>query len=210
MQLKKRASKTPKELNQEIKIDQIRHGFVKVFMRDGYAGASVDDISREAKTSKATMYKYFPDKSYMFIDMLEITMAQAFSGKAFKRLLDEPPKVVLAKILYDLAEWSTSEPRPSLLRLVVSEVERFPQGAQDYASGIARNVTEPLKSIIDKWIVAGEIRHHNIDDSAFQLSTLVMAQAQYPIMLGLERFDNAQLVRISNEAAELFLSRYEI
>lgn len=201
---------TPKELNQEIKIDQIRQGFVKVFMRDGYSGASVDDISREAKTSKATMYKYFPDKSYMFIDMLEVTMAQAFSEQAFKRVQDETPKVALPKILYDLAMWATSDPRPNLLRLVVSEVERFPQGAQDYASAIVRNVAEPLKSIIDKWIVNGEIKHHNIDDSAFQLSTLVMAQAQYPIMLGLEKIDNAQLVRISNEAAELFLFRYGI
>ena len=48
------------------KFDQVIEGARTVFMRDGYEGASVDDIAREAGVSKATLYSYFPDKRVLF------------------------------------------------------------------------------------------------------------------------------------------------
>ena len=50
------------------KWDQVLDGARKVFMRDGFEGASVDDIVREAGVSKATLYSYFPDKRLLFIE----------------------------------------------------------------------------------------------------------------------------------------------
>lgn len=44
------------------KFDQVLEGARVVFMRDGFEGASVDDIAREAGVSKATLYSYVPDK----------------------------------------------------------------------------------------------------------------------------------------------------
>ena len=38
----------------------------KIFMRDGFARASVNDIAREAEITKATIYAYFPDKQLFF------------------------------------------------------------------------------------------------------------------------------------------------
>ena len=51
------------------KFDQVLDGARKVFMRDGFEGASVDDIAREACVSKATLYSYFPDKRLLFIEV---------------------------------------------------------------------------------------------------------------------------------------------
>ena len=49
------------------KFDQVLEGARTVFLRDGYSGASVDDIATEAGVSKATLYSYFPDKQILFI-----------------------------------------------------------------------------------------------------------------------------------------------
>jgi TetR/AcrR family transcriptional repressor of mexJK operon len=38
----------------------------RIFLRDGFDGASVDDIARAAGVSKATLYSYFPDKQLLF------------------------------------------------------------------------------------------------------------------------------------------------
>ena len=51
------------------KFDQVLEGARSVFLRDGFEGASVDDIARAAGVSKATLYSYFPDKRLLFLEV---------------------------------------------------------------------------------------------------------------------------------------------
>ena len=51
------------------KYDQVIDGARKVFLKDGFEGASVDDIAKEAGVSKATLYSYFPDKRFHFMEV---------------------------------------------------------------------------------------------------------------------------------------------
>ena len=48
---------------------EVLDGARTVFLRDGFEGASVDDIVREAGVSKATLYSYFPDKRLLFLEL---------------------------------------------------------------------------------------------------------------------------------------------
>ena len=50
----------------ERKLAQVIEGARSVLIAKGFEGASVDDIAREAGISKATMYRYFPDKTALF------------------------------------------------------------------------------------------------------------------------------------------------
>ena len=45
---------------------QILTGARTVFLRDGFDGASMNDIAREAGVSKGTLYVYFPSKEALF------------------------------------------------------------------------------------------------------------------------------------------------
>jgi len=51
------------------KFDQVLIGARDVFLRDGFEGASVDDIAKAAQVSKATLYSYFPDKRLLFMEV---------------------------------------------------------------------------------------------------------------------------------------------
>ena len=51
------------------KVSQVLDGARTVFLRDGFEGASVDDIARQAGVSKATLYNYFPDKRILFMEV---------------------------------------------------------------------------------------------------------------------------------------------
>jgi TetR/AcrR family transcriptional repressor of mexJK operon len=51
------------------KFDQVIEG-AAVFLREGFEGASVDEIARDAGVSKATLYSYFPDKQHLFLAVL--------------------------------------------------------------------------------------------------------------------------------------------
>ena len=55
---------------------QVLEGARTIFLRDGYEGAAVDDIAREAGVSKATLYSYFPDKRIMFMEVFRNELAR--------------------------------------------------------------------------------------------------------------------------------------
>ena len=57
------------EIKKGRKFDQVLEGARRIFMRDGFEGASVDDIARSAEVSKATLYSYFPDKRILFSEV---------------------------------------------------------------------------------------------------------------------------------------------
>ncbi|WP_298916965.1 TetR/AcrR family transcriptional regulator [uncultured Algimonas sp.] len=43
----------------------------KLFLKHGYSGVTTDMLVREASASKATLYKYFPDKAAILVKVLE-------------------------------------------------------------------------------------------------------------------------------------------
>ena len=62
------------------KFDQVRDGAAVIFLRDGYAAASVDDIARSARVSKATLYSYFRTRSAMFREICALKRLPRVDG----------------------------------------------------------------------------------------------------------------------------------
>ncbi len=56
----------------------------RIFARDGYSQASMDEIAREAQFSKATLYRYYRSKSEMFGAVIMESFQEALSG--FQRI----------------------------------------------------------------------------------------------------------------------------
>ncbi|WP_063748448.1 TetR/AcrR family transcriptional regulator [Fischerella sp. PCC 9605] len=119
------------------KQEQILQGAMRVFLKAGYAGTSMDRVSAEAGVSKQTIYSHFQDKEGLFKALMErVTIANfrsVFSAKEFK---DEP-----AVFLRQLAEtfFTKVADNPDyipLLRLIVSESERFPELAKLYTQTV--------------------------------------------------------------------------
>ena len=55
-----------------------------VFLREGYAGASMDEITALAGASKATVYRYFTDKQTLFSELV-VTTVKAVSVRLLRR-----------------------------------------------------------------------------------------------------------------------------
>lgn len=55
---------------------RILEAALRVFSRRGYRDASVDDIARDAGTSKGGVYFHFPNKEAMFLALLDRTAAR--------------------------------------------------------------------------------------------------------------------------------------
>ena len=118
------------------KFDQVIDGASRVFMAEGFEGASVDTIAREAGVSKATLYSYFPDKKLLFIEVAqrEITRQASLIAEIDHDGLSA--REVLTQIGTNLATLLMSKFGISVYRVVIAEAGRFPEiGQQFYCQG---------------------------------------------------------------------------
>lgn len=125
--------KQPSPLRQgsPVKRASIVRAALEVFLREGYARASVDAIAAAAGVSKRTIYDYYGDKRQLFLSTLEETkQAQA---AAFQELLDRTlgqVDDVEAALIHFGREFATemlrSAERAAVMRLTIAEAAHFP------------------------------------------------------------------------------------
>jgi len=204
-------TRTPGAITRGRKFDQVRDGASAIFLRDGYAAASVDDIARSARVSKATLYSYFPDKSLMFREVLRATLASTFRDAPFQTApAGEDMQRDLSVMLRDLAVWSLAEPRLSMLRVITAEATRFPDQARAYDQAMEDAVVQPLADSIDGWIAARALQPHDSLRSARQMVALINGQVQHPALLNRSAPDEAQIDAIARDAAAMFVASHGV
>ena len=117
----------------EAKREQILAGARRVFLREGFSGASTDVISREAGVSKRTLYAYYPTKEDLFAGVLRhltIDNPQTRVLESVRRI--DPNNVEeLRRGLIELAGKSLRTMMDpdylALLRTIIADSHRFPQ-----------------------------------------------------------------------------------
>jgi AcrR family transcriptional regulator len=69
----------------------------ELFLRDGYARASIRAVAREAGVAEATVYLVFSTKAAL-LDATILRATGADEGKPFSALLDAPPATLLGRL----------------------------------------------------------------------------------------------------------------
>lgn len=139
------------------KYDQVLEGARRVFMRDGYEGASVDDIAREASVSKATLYSYFSDKRLMFKEVFRHELLRERTDASALVNVDLPIEQMLPFVAQLITNHMVSEFGLRTYRISVAEAERFPAlSAEFYQSG-PRDLQKHLSKYIEKGQERGEL-----------------------------------------------------
>lgn len=191
------------------KFDQVVDGACRVFLRDGFEGASVDEIAREAGVSKATLYSYFPDKRLLF---MEVAAAQCRrqAGKVLTEIdMSQPPRIVLDQMGRTFIGFIMSDLGQKIFRISVAESDRFPDlGREFYQSGPAV-VRSTLCGYLASAQVRGEVDIDDMDLAADQFAELCKADLWPKLIFRLqETFTEAEISRIVDGAVRTFLARY--
>lgn len=191
------------------KFDQVLDGARKVFMTDGYEGASVDTIAREAGVSKATLYSYFPDKKKLFAEVASSECRLQADAASAHVDMSQPPAVVLPQAGRHLLNFFLSEFGQRIFRICVAESDRFPElGRQFYDSG-PKMVETALTCYFDMAIARGELAIDDKTLAAHQFAELCKAMLFPRIMFGVQvAFDQAEIDRVITGATQMFLARY--
>jgi TetR/AcrR family transcriptional repressor of mexJK operon len=151
-------------------------GAATVFLRDGYDGASVDDIAREAGVAKRTVYNVFADKEALFRETVGVAIgiAEQFTGEIAAATGGMREASDIAPMSRRLASAVLLGPVLPLRRLLVSETRRFPDLAEQYRRRAPETVLAALSIALRDLARAGQLRIDNADVAAEHLAFLIM------------------------------------
>ncbi|MBO6774688.1 MAG: TetR/AcrR family transcriptional regulator [Marinibacterium sp.] len=191
------------------KFQQVLDGAREVFLRDGFEGASVDDIARVAGVSKATLYSYFPDKRLLFSEITQ-TECNAMAERALN-LIDEtnPPREVLTIAASQIVPFLLSEFAQRIFRICMAERDRFPELARAfYAAGPGMG-RQRLAEYLELSTARGELVIDDVQMAAEQFSELCKVKLWNLAAFGVQtEFSQEEIDDVVTNAVETFMARY--
>ena len=191
------------------KFDQVVEGAREVFLRDGFEGASVDDIARAAGVSKATLYSYFPDKRLLFMEVATTQCQQQAQTSINSIDTSRPPKEVLTRVADQFLGFIYSEMGQRIFRICVAEADRFPQLGQEFYHSGPMIMRSALVDYLHKAVDRGELRIDDFNLAADQFAELCKADLWPKLVFGIIRsVPHEEKMRVIDGAVDTFLARY--
>lgn len=197
-----------KQVNMGRKLDQVRDGARRIFLRDGFVSANVDDITKAAGVSKATLYSYFPDKELMFHE----SMKTVFDRDGPEFIVGDPAQAAgyaLREIAIIISDWLCRTEQKQIYRLALTEAERFPKFAAAYWADREAKVTKPLRNCLRNWSERGELAIDDIAMAASHLVAICEAYTHIPAKPGRKREQDQLRRAFVEHGADLFLRAYQ-
>ena len=129
----------------------------EIFLTNGFSGAAVADVAREADVSTATLYKHFASKEDLFAAVVKD--AYEIRGGEFESLPEDlSVEDLLVAILHRYLTAQFDQQINALPRVVIAEVPKAPDLARDlYQNLITQRYTE-LEDIVARLIAAGRLK----------------------------------------------------
>ena len=203
------AAAAPSEIRKGRKYDQVLAGARTVFLRDGFEGASVDDIAREAGVSKATLYSYFPDKRLLFTEVLSAECLRQTSEAEALITDDMPIEQALRIAAERIVDFALSDFGHAVFCICVSEAERFPGLGQAFYKSGPELVKTRIAAFLSEAAAAGSLKIDDIDLAADQFLSLCKAGLHDRSVLGVLPPDmTTERKRVVDGAVRMFLAGY--
>lgn len=191
------------------KFDQVLEGARTIFLKDGFEGASVDDISREAGVSKATLYSYFPDKRSLFIEVASQEMTRVAETGAADLDLSQPPEIVLPFVGRKILDYVLSDFGIAIYRISIAESERFPEiGSRFYKAG-PQLVRDKIATYLRSCAARGEVEIKDFELAAEQFTDLCKVRTLLCCVLTRHStIESDEQNKIIASAVAMFMSHY--
>ncbi|RJL22812.1 TetR/AcrR family transcriptional regulator [Bailinhaonella thermotolerans] len=190
---------------------QILDAAKQVFLRNGYVGASMDEVASIASVSKQTVYKHFTDKEQLFTQLIldtttdvdqitQLIAATVGDTRDLERDLGELARRFLGALL-----------RPEVLRmrrLVIAEADRFPDlGRAWYEQGFERGLAT-LAGCFGRLMDRGLLRREDPLLAANHFVGLLLWIPLNHAMFAGAGYPRAEADRLAAAATDAFLRAY--
>jgi TetR/AcrR family transcriptional regulator, mexJK operon transcriptional repressor len=211
--LAKESFSPKKETRSERKRKAILNAATEVFLNGGYLGTNMDEIAALAAVSKQTVYKHFASKEALFTEIVSGMTGEA--GEKVQSETSEPDnREDLTKYLQEYGYKQLSivltPPLMRLRRLVIGEVNRFPELGKALYEGGPRRAITALAVVFERLAARGWLEIHDPLVAASHFNWLVMAEPLNQVMMMGDVLvpTEAELRRHVAEGVRVFLAAY--
>jgi TetR/AcrR family transcriptional repressor of mexJK operon len=191
----------------------ILHAARELFLRKGYAGASMDEVAATAEVSKVTIYKHFSDKRSLFVAVVTDAIDEAKAGS--QSLVDQLGNSTDIELdLRDFArrhvELVTQPHLVQMRRMIIAEAHRFPDLARAWHRIGPERGHATLASQIDQLAARGQLQVPDSLLAAQLLNYLILSVPLNEAMFtGRDKpYSRRYLNRYADEAVRVFLAAY--
>lgn len=178
----------------------------RVFLDQGYSGASMSAISAELGGSKGTLWSYFPSKEELFAAVLD-DATRDYRAQLADVL--KPGEDVRAAVLQFCRSFIAKVSLPDglrLHRLIASEVGRFPEIGEIFYRRAPLPTQQLLAAFFEQAMDAGTLRRDDPLFAARVLASLCLGVQQR--MIWGQELSAAERDQEAGKMAEIFLRAF--
>lgn len=195
----------------ERKRKAISDAAIAEFVAHGYAGASVDAIAARAKVSKPTIYHHFGNKERLFLAVIGGYLRESYTdlSEIAARFTETPD--LRGRLIDYTGTWVRVVLRDDIMtlrRLVIGEVNRFPQLGEVWAHVNMAN-DESLEAALTELDERGVLRVPEPRRAVRQLIAMTIGAAQLiKTFRPAYEFADGELEDMISSGVDVFLSYY--
>ncbi|MBY2949952.1 TetR/AcrR family transcriptional regulator [Rhizobium leguminosarum] len=183
-----------------------------VFCRQGFAGASIDEIAAVACVSRQTIYNHYREKETLFVAVVEDVMNRAnamlFSVlSTFPERADNLEDELTAFAVRLNKNCICNHDGKFLRKLVQTEGERYPHLFESWRQQGPGKLTTALSALFGRLAHKGTLAIDDFDVAARQFVALGNADLQMMILLGGTPTDE-ELEKAARNAVHTFLKAF--
>lgn len=193
----------------DVKRETILRHARRAFTTEGYTGARIEPIARDAGVSTATIYALFDGKAELFAAVIEDSAIEFDRLMRNVRTTSGTARERLTQFAVTYATFMADPFIRSIFRLVMAERQRFRDVATKFFDRGKQDFGKVLIDALREMVDTGELKIGHTSWAAGQL----MGMIEHPVFfMPLVTGDEVQPVRaaeqIANDAVETFLARY--
>lgn len=186
---------------------RILEAALKVFSETGYSGTTMDAVAIEAGLSKPTLYQYFASKEVLFSGMLlgeRDQMLEFFQHPSGKGIVAD-----LHGFAWDYADTVLRPDLLSLARLIIGEVQRFPEIGRAYQESGPDRLLRGIMDYLEGRRAAGQLAFEDAELAAQDLWGLILSAPRTQALYMPDHLPTrAEVARYLNNGLRVFLKAY--
>ncbi|MDQ0467567.1 TetR/AcrR family transcriptional regulator [Labrys wisconsinensis] len=188
---------------------QILDGARRIFLAQGFEGASMNDIAKAAAVSKGTLYVYFENKERLFAAIVA-EERHAHVTEIFAIDHGDPDiEGVLTRVGTQLAEFLANPRILSTMRVVMGISERMPDLGQEFYENGPCFSRGRLAAYLDARVAAGQLDIPDTMLAASQFLELSHSPVIKPMFFGSNVRPTPERIRtVVASALHMFMAAY--
>jgi len=180
----------------------------ELFLEKGFSGASTSELLRRVGGSKTTIYSHFGDKAGLFTAVVDEVLKETLAYSDIRDLTELSTRAALITIADQYLKIVLSSRYISLVRIVVAEVNRFPEiGKAFYAHGPGKSYSN-FESFLKQRTKSGELRITSLSLATDLFFGTLLHRELLVRMYGVKKSPPRNRTIIATAVADEFIKHY--